>query len=191
IYANNQLCKTRPKNTCANVSTSSNRWGSRNSYCWKAGSRCRWRRSRPSNTCYISARVSNQCQFLRSMPSLWSKCSSLNKWHSFTASSQSSIRITIMAKFSLDDAIEGIDNVQATLNGMNPLTQSQQASFRSNGFLVSSTPTADGNGLPYSKITPGVAGKITRNIITWFVPQFGTVRMFINPQNITYTHKKL
>lgn len=96
-----------------------------------------------------------------------------------------------MAKFSLDDAIEGIDNVQATLNGMNPLTQSQQASFRSNGFLVSSTPTADGNGLPYSKITPGVAGQITRNIITWFVPQFGTVRMFINPQNITYTHKKL
>lgn len=96
-----------------------------------------------------------------------------------------------MATFSLDDAIEGINSVQSTLNGMNPLTQSQQASFRSNGFLVSATPTADGNGLPYSKITPGVTGKITRNIITWFVPQFGTVRMFINPQNITYTHKKL
>lgn len=96
-----------------------------------------------------------------------------------------------MGKFSLDDAIDGISNVQATLNGMNPLTQSQQASFRSNGFLVSGTPSSDGNGLPYTKITPGVAGKISRNIITWFVPQFGTVRMFINPQNITYTHKKL
>lgn len=96
-----------------------------------------------------------------------------------------------MAKFSLDDAIEGINSVQSTLNGMNPLTQSQQASFRSNGFLVSSTPSADGNGLPYTKITPGATGVISRNIITWFVPQFGTVRMFINPQNITYTHKKL
>jgi len=96
-----------------------------------------------------------------------------------------------MANFSLDDAIEGINSVQSTLNGMNPLTQSQLASFRSNGFLVSSTPSADGNGLPYTKIAPGVAGKIGRNIITWFVPQFGTVRMFINPQNITYTHKKL
>ena len=96
-----------------------------------------------------------------------------------------------MASFSLDDAISGINSVQSTLNGMNPLTQSQQASFKSNGFLLASSPAADGNGLPYTKITPAIAGKINRNIITWFVPQFGTVRMFINPQNITYTHKKL
>lgn len=96
-----------------------------------------------------------------------------------------------MATFSLDDAIDGISSVQSTLNGMNPLTQSQLASFRSNGFLLASTPSADGNGLPYNKITPNVTGQISRNIITWFVPQFGTVRMYINPQNITYTHKKL
>lgn len=96
-----------------------------------------------------------------------------------------------MAKFSLDDAIGGINKVQSALNGANPLTQSNLASFESNGFLVASTPSADGNGLPYTKITPGVSGQIGRNIITWFVPQFGTVRMFINPQNITYTHKKL
>lgn len=96
-----------------------------------------------------------------------------------------------MAKFSLDDVTEGISSVSAALNGANPLTQSQLASFESNGFLVASTPSADGNGLPFTKITPGVAGKIGRNIITWFVPQFGTVRMFINPQNITYSHKKL
>ena len=96
-----------------------------------------------------------------------------------------------MATFSLDDVTSGISNTIAALDGMNPLTQSQLASFRSNGFLVSSTPSADGNGLPFTKIPPGVAGTIGRNIITWFVPQFGTVRMFINPQNITYSHKKL
>jgi len=96
-----------------------------------------------------------------------------------------------MAKFSLDDVTSGINAVSSALNGANPLTQSNLASFESNGFLVASTPSADGNGLPFTKITPGVSGKISRNIITWFVPQFGSVRMFINPQNITYTHKKL
>jgi hypothetical protein len=96
-----------------------------------------------------------------------------------------------MATFSLDSAVNGLSNVGSALNGANPVTQQQISSFQSNGFLVSSTPSADGNGLPFSKITPGINGQITRNIITWFVPQFGTVRMFINPQNITYNHKKL
>jgi hypothetical protein len=96
-----------------------------------------------------------------------------------------------MATFSLDSLTNGISQAAATLNGANPITQSQLASFESNGFLVSSTPSADGNGLPFTKITPHVNAKLTRNIITWFVPQFGTVRMFINPQNITYNHKKL
>jgi hypothetical protein len=96
-----------------------------------------------------------------------------------------------MATFSLDSAVAGVGQAAATLNGMNPLTQQQQASYQSNGFLVASTPSADGNGLPFTNITPGVSGQITRNIITWYVPQFGTVRMFINPQNITYHHKKL
>jgi hypothetical protein len=85
----------------------------------------------------------------------------------------------------------GIDNVISTLSGSNPYTQANIASFQSNGFLVASTPTSPGNGLPYTQISPGVDAQITRNIITWFVPQYGTVEMFINPQNITYTHKKL
>lgn len=96
-----------------------------------------------------------------------------------------------MATFSLDSAVNGVSGAFSALNGANPVTQQQIASFESNGFLVSSTPSADGNGLPFTKITPGVNAQITRNIITWFVPQFGTVRMFINPQNITYNHKKL
>ena len=96
-----------------------------------------------------------------------------------------------MATFSLDSLTNGVNNTVSSLNGANPITQSQLGSFESNGFLVASTPSADGNGLPFTKITPSVNATITRNIITWFVPQFGTVRMFINPQNITYNHKKL
>src|SRR5512135_2016378 len=96
-----------------------------------------------------------------------------------------------MAEFNLDGLVNGVGNLASTLNGANPLTQSQLASFESNGFLVSSTPSADGNGLPYNKINPGVNGKLNRNIITWFVPQFGTVRMYVNPQNIAYNHRKL
>lgn len=77
------------------------------------------------------------------------------------------------------------------LNGANPVTQEQQASYQSNGFLLASNPAASGNALPYTQIAAEVPAQITRNIITWYVPQFGTVSMFINPQNITYAHKKL
>lgn len=96
-----------------------------------------------------------------------------------------------MATFSLDSAVSGLGGIASALNGNSAITAQQQASYQSNGFLVNSTPTADGNGLPFSQITPEVPGKIGRNIITWFVPQFGTVKMFINPQNITYSDKKL
>ena len=96
-----------------------------------------------------------------------------------------------MATFSLDSSLGALSGVQNSLNGTNTLTQQQTASYESNGFLVNSTPSADGNGLPYTKIAPQLNAQLQRNIITWFVPQFGTVRMFINPQNITYNHKKL
>jgi len=87
-----------------------------------------------------------------------------------------------MASFSLDLSIGG-SSAAVSSNASNPNTQF-------NGLSANSMPSADGNGLPYTKITPEVSGQITRNIITWFVPQFGTVSMFINPQNIAYTNKK-
>lgn len=97
-----------------------------------------------------------------------------------------------MAKFSLDDAIEGIDKAQNFLNNKkSPLTDTQRNQFKSDGFSLPSTPSADGNGLPYNKIAANRSGQIKRNIITWFVPQFGIVRMYINPNSLTFTHKKL
>lgn len=92
---------------------------------------------------------------------------------------------------ALDSTLQTLGSIGSALNGLNPVTQQQIDSYQSNGFLLASTPVASGNGLPYTQISPGTDAQITRNIITWFVPQFGTVQMFINPQNISYNHKKL
>jgi hypothetical protein len=82
---------------------------------------------------------------------------------------------------------------QATnfINQNQPLTQSQQEMFKSDGFQVPATFQADGNGLPYTKVPSYKPAVLKRNIITWYVPQFGTVRMYVNPENINYAHKKL
>jgi hypothetical protein len=90
-----------------------------------------------------------------------------------------------MATFSINAT------TSTDLSANNPISLLQQAPFESDGFLASATPSADGNGLPFTQIAPGLPGQITRNIITWFVPQFGTVRMFVNPNQIVYHHKKI
>lgn len=87
--------------------------------------------------------------------------------------------------------LKKLNSVQDFINQNNPLTEEDRSKFKSDGFLLPSTFTADGNGLPYSKVSKEREGKIRRNIITWFVPEFGTVRMYINPNQITYSHKKI
>lgn len=96
-----------------------------------------------------------------------------------------------MATFSLDNLINGIQNTQSNLTNNNPLTADQQNQFKSDGFLVPAIPSSDGTGLPFNKIQSNVPGKIKRSNVTWFVPQFGIVRMYINPQSISYVNKKL
>lgn len=91
----------------------------------------------------------------------------------------------------LDDLTKGISKTQDALNAAVPLNQSQADRFRSDGFLLPSTFTADGNGLPASKVPSNKASQLKRNIITWFVPEFGVVRMYVNPSAITYADKKL
>lgn len=92
----------------------------------------------------------------------------------------------------LDDLTTGVNKVQDALNSSNnPLTQSQQELFKSDGFLLPATFSADGTGLPFSKVQSHKEAQLKRNIITWFVPEFGIVRMYVNPSNIQYNHKKL
>lgn len=90
--------------------------------------------------------------------------------------------------FSLNNLISDVNSAQNTLNANNPLTGSLS---NSPGFNAPQLPVANGNGLPYSQISNSNSGVIRRNIISWFVPQFGVAQMFINPQNISYANKKL
>jgi hypothetical protein len=87
---------------------------------------------------------------------------------------------------SLKDAI---NDAQEWLNNNNPIDPTTQ--FRSEGFQLPPTVSSDGNGLPYSKILNEKPGKFNRKLITWFVPEFGIVKMYVNPEKITYSHKKL
>jgi len=86
---------------------------------------------------------------------------------------------------------DAANSVQDFLNENNPLTEEQRSQFQSDGFMIPSSFSSDGNGLPYTKVPSGKPTQMKRNIITWFVPEFGLVRMYINPQSISYQHKKL
>ena len=84
--------------------------------------------------------------------------------------------------------MDGLNAAQDFLNQNNPLNKDQ---YKSQGFLLPATYSADGNGLPYSKVPQERPGQSKRNIITWFIPEYGIVTMYINPQQISYTNKKL
>src|SRR5579859_8262852 len=84
-----------------------------------------------------------------------------------------------------------VNAAQNAINNNVPLNQSQQESFKADGFLLPASFQGDQNGLPYTKVPSYKASQVHRNIITWFIPQFGTVKMFVNPESITYNHKKL
>lgn len=87
--------------------------------------------------------------------------------------------------------LDTINSIQDNINNNNPLDPNKQNQFKNDGFLLPSTFSADGNGLPYTKVPSYTAGQIKRNIITWFVPEFGIVRMYINPESLTYNDKKI
>ena len=99
-----------------------------------------------------------------------------------------------MAEFTQDDlknALQDINNAQSFINQtVNPLTQNSQELYKADGFLIPAAYSADGTGLPYNKVPTYRDSKLQRNIITWFVPEFGAVRMYINPENISYAHNK-
>lgn len=92
-----------------------------------------------------------------------------------------------MARF-LDGAIKGLDQAQQFLNNNNPINANQ---FKADRFTVPAGYSADGNGLPYTKVQSNKEAQLKRNIVTWFVPEFGVVRMYVNPNSISYAHKKL
>ena len=73
----------------------------------------------------------------------------------------------------IDNLIKDVDKLEKKLGGDNAIQDPPTT-----GFIVPPTPGADGNGLPYTKIPSNKANlTVKRNIITWFVPEFGTVNM--------------
>jgi hypothetical protein len=91
---------------------------------------------------------------------------------------------------AISDIINDINSVQNVLNG-NSLAGDQTSQFKSDGFLLPATYSSDGNGLPSSKVGTNRDAQVKRNIITWFVPQIGIIRMYVNPSSISYSHRKL
>ena len=60
----------------------------------------------------------------------------------------------------------------------------------SNGFKPNPIPAADSNGLPSNKVSSERSAKNVRNIMHWFIPEFGIVKMYVNPEQVSYNHKK-
>jgi hypothetical protein len=90
----------------------------------------------------------------------------------------------------IGDLINDVNNIQDQLNKVNPI-KDPIGNYKSDGFLIPATYQADGNGLPYNNVRSGRDSRIKRNIITWFIPEFGVVKMYVNPTTISYGHKKL
>lgn len=93
---------------------------------------------------------------------------------------------------SISSAINSVNSVRNTLNSnSNPLTEDQRNSLSNDGFSVPANYSVDGSNLPHNQVKPNRVGKIKRNIITWFVPEFGTIQMYVNPNRIVYSYKKI
>ncbi len=80
--------------------------------------------------------------------------------------------------------IKGINDIIGDINSV-------QNKLNANGGQTQSDFTANSNGLPFNNIASLKQGQLKRNIITWFVPQFGIIKMYVNPTAITYSKKKL
>lgn len=92
---------------------------------------------------------------------------------------------------TIGNVINGLNAAQDFINQSTPLNQNQQEQFKSDGFALPATFNADGTGLPSSKVPAYRESFFRRNIISWFVPEFGLVKMYVNPENITYNNNKV
>jgi hypothetical protein len=93
-----------------------------------------------------------------------------------------------MAQNLKSDLTTGIDKKQVAKNNAKPISSPIVTNPSTN---IPSAPKSDNNGLPYTMVPNNKDASLKRNIIHWFIPNFGVVRMYINPQSINYMNKKL
>lgn len=104
-----------------------------------------------------------------------------------------------MANFqplTAEQALGLTQNGQTIGNSTNPLISGQPQTpgindLIPNNFQTVSNFSNPGNSLPSSKVTDFRTGEFKRNLVHWFVPSFGIVKMYVNPQNITVRDSKL
>src|SRR5258708_1776992 len=91
----------------------------------------------------------------------------------------------------IDDTIKGINSVSSALSGQSTQIISGN-NFQGEGFVVNGSPSSDGNILPAQNISSQRKNAHeVRKVIHWFVPEYGVVRMYCNPQSIRYAESKL
>lgn len=83
---------------------------------------------------------------------------------------------------------DAVNSVSDFLDKSDPLGQNQNPN---DGFTLPDGFSADGNNLPTTRVPIKRNASFKRNIIHWFIPEFGVVKMYINPSSIQYSHKKL
>ena len=79
------------------------------------------------------------------------------------------------------------------LNTPNSITANaaQTAPLAPNNFQVQPNLNTTGVTLPASKVPDFRTGTVQRDIVHWFVPEFGIIKMYVNPANITTNYSKL
>jgi hypothetical protein len=94
---------------------------------------------------------------------------------------------------TLSNAINGINSAVTGLNtGVNSLANPNNGNDdTNNGFTVPGVPLADGDGLPSSHQQYGLLAERQRNLISFFIPEFGVIKMYVNPNNLVISNKKI
>ena len=104
-----------------------------------------------------------------------------------------------MSKFDekkLSDAVNKFTPLVDSNGNINPnFGNNTYNDFQQNGFVVPPTPSADGAGLPYSKVPYGIlapdSATNVRRLIHWYIPEYGIIKMYINPNSINIADKKV
>jgi hypothetical protein len=84
----------------------------------------------------------------------------------------------------IKDAISDVTDLANAVGGL--------GTVKEQGFSAPNAPGTD-VGLPFTKVSYGVSASrpSRRHLINWFVPDMGVVRMYVNPENISYNFKKV
>jgi hypothetical protein len=89
---------------------------------------------------------------------------------------------------AIGDAATSVDDKLSAFISKN---KNKSNDFNSDGFIVPGLSNSNDNNLPSSGENYNRRAGIKRNLIHWFIPQFGVVKMYVNPNSIVYKDSKI